>query len=228
MSVAQAPRTSNHVGHGPAENSGKFGKSLSKTTTLSFLSFVNFWNSLIFLLAKISFFRAFFLFQGFRGSVGIKSMFFCFFLAFLPQKNNGGAPKERRRRRAEKRLSKRVFLESLFFLCPLKVFRTFQVKANLKGAEKKRTLQKHPFGQPFLRTTPSPLLRRDLKQGKEGQGTLIHSIPQVATFAFTEDQRGHAWGMCIWAWWGCMDKHACNYVPQSVPHSCGLCEPKPR
>ena len=31
------------------------------------------------------------------------------------------APKERRRRRAEKRLSKRVFLESPFLLCPLKV-----------------------------------------------------------------------------------------------------------
>ena len=28
------------------------------------------------------------------------------------------------------------------------------LRTNLKGAEKKRTLQKHPFGQPFLRTTP--------------------------------------------------------------------------
>ena len=37
------------------------------------------------------------------------------------------------------------------------------LRANLKGAEKKRTLQKHPFGQPFLRTTPSPLLWRALK-----------------------------------------------------------------
>ena len=34
---------------------------------------------------------------------------------------NGGASKERRRRRAEKRLSKRVCLESPFLLCPLKV-----------------------------------------------------------------------------------------------------------
>ena len=52
-------------------------------------------------------------------------------------------------------LSKRVFWESPFLLCPLKVFRTFQVflRANLKGTEKKRTLQRHPFGQPFLRTT---------------------------------------------------------------------------
>ena len=79
----------------------------------------------------------------------------------------GGAPKERRRRRAEKRLSKRVSLESPFLLCPLKVFRTFQVflRENLKGAEKKRTLQEHPFGQPFLRTTPSPLLWRTLSFG---------------------------------------------------------------
>ena len=55
--------------------------------------------------------------------------------------------KEQRRRRAEKRLSKSVFLESPFLLCPLKVFRTLQVflRTNLKGAEKKRTLQKHPF-----------------------------------------------------------------------------------
>ena len=78
---------------------------------------------------------------------------------------SGGAPEERRRRRAEKRLSKRVFLESPFPLCPLKkVFRTFQVflRTNLKGAEKKRTLQKYPFGQPFLRTTPSLLLWRTL------------------------------------------------------------------
>ena len=38
-----------------------------------------------------------------------------------------GVPKERRRGREEKRLSKRVFLESPFLLCSLKVFRTFQV-----------------------------------------------------------------------------------------------------
>ena len=79
---------------------------------------------------------------------------------------DGGAPKERRRRRAETWLSKRVFLECPFLLCPLKVFRTLQLflRTNLKGAEKKRTLQKHPFGQPKLRTTPSPLLWRTLKR----------------------------------------------------------------
>ena len=39
------------------------------------------------------------------------------------------------------------------------------LRENLKGAEKKRTLQKHPFGQPFFRTTPVPLLWRALKIG---------------------------------------------------------------
>ena len=72
----------------------------------------------------------------------------------------GGAPKERRRRRAEKRLSKGYFWRVRFFSAP---FRFSDVlRENLKGAEKKRTLQKHPFGQPFLRTTPSPLLWRAL------------------------------------------------------------------
>ena len=62
------------------------------------------------------------------------------------------APKERRRRRAEKRLSKRVFWRvRFFFSAPLR----FALEVL-----KKRTLQKHPFGQPFLRTTPSPLLWR--------------------------------------------------------------------
>ena len=57
-------------------------------------------------------------------------------------------------------------LESPFLLCSLKAFRDLScvLRANLKGAEKKRTLQKHPFGQPFLRTTPSPLLWRALKK----------------------------------------------------------------
>ena len=79
----------------------------------------------------------------------------------------GGAPNERQRRRAEKRLSKRVFLESPFLLCRLKGFQDLSgvLRANLKGAEKKRTLQNHPFGQPFLRTMPSPLLWRTLRKG---------------------------------------------------------------
>ena len=52
-------------------------------------------------------------------------VFSCCSVALHPY--SGGAPKERRRGRAEKRLSKRVFLESPFLLCSLKVFRTFQV-----------------------------------------------------------------------------------------------------
>ena len=64
---------------------------------------------------------------------------------------------------AEKRSSKRVFLESPFLLFPLRVFSV--LRASLNGAEKKRTLQNHNFGRPFPRTTPSPLLWRALKNG---------------------------------------------------------------
>ena len=83
-------------------------------------------------------------------------------------KESQGAPKERRRGRAQKRLSKRVFLESPFLLCPLYGFLLKHLKdsENLKGAEKKRTLQKHAFGQPFLRTTPSPLLWRPPREAQ--------------------------------------------------------------
>ena len=65
--------------------------------------------------------------------------------------------------RAEKRSSKRVFLESAFLLCPLKVFRRFKGKPQ-EGREA-RTLQKHPFGRPFLCTTPCPLLWHTLIGG---------------------------------------------------------------
>ena len=75
------------------------------------------------------------------------------------------APKERRRRRAEKRFSKGCFWRVRFFSALLRFSGPFRVvRANLKGAEKKRTIQKHPFGQPFLRKTPSPLLWRTLKK----------------------------------------------------------------
>ena len=59
------------------------------------------------------------------------------------QRSLGGAPKEQRRRRAEKRLSKRVFRRVRFFSSHLRFSGVF--RANLTGAEKKRTLQKHPF-----------------------------------------------------------------------------------
>ena len=72
----------------------------------------------------------------------------------------GGAPKERRRRCAEKRSSKRVFWRVHFFSSHSRFSDVF--RANLTGAEKKRTPQNHLFGRPFPRTTPSPLLWRAL------------------------------------------------------------------
>ena len=46
------------------------------------------------------------------------------------------------------------------------------LRANLRGAEKKRALQKNPFGRPFLRVTPSPLLSRGLIWGLGTQFTI--------------------------------------------------------
>ena len=58
---------------------------------------------------------------------------------------------------------KECFWRVRFFSAPLRFSGPSSVlRENLKGAEKKRTLQKHPFGQPLLRTTPSPLLWRAL------------------------------------------------------------------
>ena len=45
-----------------------------------------------------------------------------------------------------------------FFSAPFRF--TLETPENLEGAEEKRTLQQHTLGQPFLRTTPSPLLGR--------------------------------------------------------------------
>ena len=60
----------------------------------------------------------------------------------------------------------RFFFAPLWFSGHFRCF-NFQGPENLKGAEKKRTLQKHPFGQPFLLTTPSPLLWRAPKSARE-------------------------------------------------------------
>ena len=63
---------------------------------------------------------------------------------FLPESQGfGSAPKERRRRRAEKRLSKRVFLESPFLLCTLKVFSV--LRATLGGGREETDSPKTPF-----------------------------------------------------------------------------------
>ena len=53
---------------------------------------------------------------------------------------------------------KGCFWRVRFFSVPLEVALT--TPTNLKGTEKKRTLEKHPFGQPFPRTTPSLHLQR--------------------------------------------------------------------
>ena len=102
----------------------------------------------------------------FRGSAKREALVFfrdfpCFFfLAFFQQKqglegqgcfgreSSLSAPKERRRRRAEKWLSKRVFLKSPFLLCPL-IRLALKTPENLKGAEKKRTLQKYRLDNRF-------------------------------------------------------------------------------
>ena len=56
---------------------------------------------------------------------------------------------------------KGCFWRVRFFSAPLRfILKHLKVPENVEGAEKKRTLQKHAFGQPFLRTTPSPLLWR--------------------------------------------------------------------
>ena len=51
-------------------------------------------------------------------------------------------------------------MDSNMFSMNCKGFRDF--KSKLKGEEKKRSLQEHPFGRPFPRATPSPLLWRVL------------------------------------------------------------------
>ena len=56
-------------------------------------------------------------------------------------------------------------LNIVFWITAFKVRFSDVLSANLKGAEKKRTLQKHPFGQTFLRTMLSPLLWRALNLG---------------------------------------------------------------
>ena len=58
---------------------------------------------------------------------------------------------------------KGCFWRVRFFSAPFRF--ALKTHENLKGAERKRTLQKHPFGRPLLRTTPSPLLWRALNFG---------------------------------------------------------------
>ena len=65
--------------------------------------------------------------------------------ALWPYSNGAVRIRSERTRRAEKWLSKRVFLESPFSSAASRF--SGVLISNLKVAEKKRTLQKHPFGQ---------------------------------------------------------------------------------
>ena len=68
-------------------------------------------------------------------------------------------------------LSKRVFLKSPFLLCSPKVFRCFKSKPC-----------QEPFGQPFLRTTPSLLLWRALRfRGVSDESGAFLFLPCFAT-----------------------------------------------
>ena len=50
--------------------------------------------------------------------------------------------------------------------------------------EKKETLQKHPFGRPFLRTTPSPLLWRTLIIALVFQGMAVYCLGEAKLGGF--------------------------------------------
>ena len=93
---------------------------------------------------------------------------------------NGWGSKIRVRQRSDEGVVRRngcpkgCFWRVRFFSAPLRfALKTPEIKPeNLKGAEKKRTLQKHPFGQPFLRTTPSPLLWRAPRKARSSVESL--------------------------------------------------------
>ena len=82
--------------------------------------------------------------------------------------NGQGGTLPERAKRAEKAscgetvVQKGVFGESVSSLPPSGFYDLSGIlrAKTLRGEEKKRALQKHPFGQPFLRTTPFPLLWR--------------------------------------------------------------------
>ena len=75
----------------------------------------------------------------------------------------GGSLKSERAKGAEKASRGETVVR--FFSAPLRF--SGVLRANFTGEEKQRTLQKRPFGRPFLRTTPSPLLwRTPMKVGQ--------------------------------------------------------------
>ena len=94
-----------------------------------------------------------------------------------------GCAKERWRRRAEKWSSRRVFWRVRFFSAPLRF--SSVLRANLKGAEKRWTLQKHPFGQPvsphdaFAAPFPRSEKYRCIPKGEETRRDRSWSVPEV-------------------------------------------------
>ena len=75
----------------------------------------------------------------------------------------GALPKSDRQRSGEgvgrrNGCPKGCFWRVRFLSAPLRS--ALKTSEDLKGADRKRTLQKHSFGHPFLRPTPSPLLWR--------------------------------------------------------------------
>ena len=105
-----------------------------------------------------------------------------------------GAPKERRRGRAEKRLSKRVFLESPLLLCPLRfALKTPERSLQTLRRRRRNGLSKTPFGRnPFLRTTPSPLL---LARPDKCFIIIIFSGKRRASAKISENLRKSAFGL---------------------------------
>ena len=90
----------------------------------------------------------------------------------------GGAPKERRRRRAEKWSSKRVFWRVRFFSALLRF--SSVLRANLKGAEKKRTLHywttispHDAFAAPLARSEVWQCPNSKVPEGHHPRGTTL-------------------------------------------------------
>ena len=112
------------------------------------------------------------------------------------------APKERRRRHAEKRLSKRVFLESPFPLCPLKGLLLKHMKT-LSGQRgnglSKNTLLDYRFSAQRLRRSfgAPPILREKCseKSSRQIPGKILPNnyatkIPDTSCGPATRGERG--------------------------------------
>ena len=97
---------------------------------------------------------------------------------------------------------KGVFLESPFLLCPLEVCseNTWKVLKTLRGQRRNRTLQKHPFGQPFLRTTPSPLLWHTPKRALFTALFVVSKRPETPHQIGTRKTAQRSWDLVGLSW----------------------------